>query len=254
MKTTRPRGLDLRRSRSLLAGAKPHRSVPARVEALSAALHGAPYVAHALVGSATEPEELVARLDGFDCVTYVEIVIALARAAEPAGFVEELRALRYDGGAVEWRKRNHYMTDWVRRNARAGAVRPVAPGPLGKRVEKTLSAVPGLSAKGARFAVVPKGRLRAFLPRLANGDVLLFASTKAGLDVFHCGFVVLAGGSVRLRHASRSAGRVVEEDLARFLAANRMAGVIAARPLDGAFAGSDGVVASRAGASQKRRS
>ena len=236
MKTTRPRGLDLRRARSLLAGAKPHRSVPARVEALSAALLGSPYVAHALVGSATEPEELVAPLDAFDCVTYVESVIALARAAEPAGFVEELRALRYDGGAVEWRKRNHYMTDWVRRNARAGAVRPVAPGPLGKRVEKTLSAVPGLPVKGARFAVVPKGRLRAFLPRLANGDVLLFASTKAGLDVFHCGFVVLAGGSVRLRHASRSAGRVVEEDLARFLAANRMAGVIAARPLDPARA------------------
>ncbi len=254
MKTTRPRALDLKRARTLLAGAKPHRSVPSRVEALSAALLGAPYLAHGLVGSATEPEELVARLDAFDCVTYVESVVALAHAADPAGFVAELRALRYDGGAVEWRKRNHYMTDWVRRNARGGAVRPVAPGPLGKRVEKTLSVVPGLPAKKARFALVPKGRLRALLPRLANGDVLLFASTKAGLDVFHCGFLVLAGGSIRLRHASRSAGRVVEEDLARFLAANRMAGVIAARPLDVASAGSDGVVASRGGGSRKRRS
>ena len=232
MKTTRPRGLDLRRARSLLAGAKPHRSVPARVEALSAALLGAPYVAHALVGSATEAEALVAPLDGFDCVTYVESVLALARSTEPAGFVEELRTLRYEGGRVEWGRRNHYMTDWVRRNARAGVVRAVAPGPLGNRVEKTLSAVPGLSPTRARFAVVPKGRLRALLPRLANGDVLLFASTKAGLDVFHCGFLVLAGGVARLRHASRSASRVVEEDLARFLAANRMAGVIAARPLD----------------------
>ncbi len=128
------------------------------------------------------------------------------------------------------------MTDWVRRNARAGAVRAVAPGPLGKRVERTLSAVPGLPPTRARFATVPKGRLRALLPRLANGDVLLFASTKAGLDVFHCGFLVLAGGAIRLRHASRSAGRVVEEDLARFLAANRMAGVIAVRPLDPARA------------------
>lgn len=232
MKTTRPRGLDLRRARSLLAAARPHRSVPARVEALSAALLGAPYVAHALVGSATEAEAIVAPLDGFDCVTYVESVLALARSADPAGFVEELRALRYEGGAVEWKRRNHYMTDWVRRNARAGTVRTVAPGTLGKRVEKTLSTVPGLSPRRARFAVVPKGRVRALLPRLANGDVLLFASTKAGLDVFHCGFLVLAGGSIRLRHASRSAGRVVEEDLARFLAANRMAGVIAARPLD----------------------
>ncbi len=234
MKTTRPRRPDLRRARSLLALAKPHTSLPARVEALSASLLGAPYVAHALVGSATEPEALVAPLDGFDCVTYVESVLALARAGDPSGFVEELRALRYDGGRVEWERRNHYMTDWVRRNV--AAVRAVASGAIGKRVEKTLAAVAGLPPRRARFVCVPKSRLRTFLPRLANGDVLLFASTKSGLDVFHCGFLVLAGGSIRLRHASRSAGRVVEEDLARFLAANRMAGVIAARPLDPARA------------------
>ena len=230
MTTTRSRRPDLRRARSLLALAKPHTSLPARVEAISAALLGEPYVAHPLVRSATEPEAFVAPLDGFDCVTYVESVLALARAGAPAGFVEELRALRYDGGRVEWKRRNHYMTEWVRRNS--AAVRAVAPGALGKRVEKTLSAVPGLPTRRARFVCVPKARLRAFLPRLANGDVLLFASTKAGLDVFHCGFLVLAGRSLRLRHASRSAGRVVEEDLVRFLAANRMAGLIAARPLD----------------------
>lgn len=234
MKTTRPRRPDLRRARSLLALAKPHTSLPARVEALSASLLGAPYAAHALVGSATEPEALVAPLDGFDCVTYVESVLALARAGDPSGFVEELRALRYDGGRVEWERRNHYMIDWVRRNA--AAVRAVASGAIGKRVEKRLAAVPGLPPRRARFVCVPKARLRAFLPRLANGDVLLFASTKAGLDVFHCGFLVLAGGSIRLRHASRSAGRVVEEDLAPFLAANRMSGLIAARPLDPARA------------------
>ena len=106
---------------------------------------------------------------------------------------------------------------------------------------------------GSRNGVVVNGRL-VQRTRLANGDVVLFASTKANLDVFHCGFLVLAGGSVRLRHASRSAGRVVEEDLARFLAANRMAGVIAARPLDVATAGSGGVVVSRGGGSRKRRS
>ncbi len=253
MKTTHPRRPDLRRARSLLALAKPHTSLPARVEAVSAALLGEPYVAHALVGSATEPEAFVTPLDGFDCVTYVESVLALARAGAPAGFVEELRALRYDGGRVEWKRRNHYMTVWVRRNARAGAVRAVAPGALGKRVEKRLSAVPGLPSSRARFAVVPKARLRAFLPRLANGDVLLFASTKAGLDVFHCGFLVLAGGSLRLRHASRSAGRVVEEDLSRFLAANRMAGLVAARPLDPAPARGVAAALARRGAPRKGR-
>ena len=87
----KPLGLDLRRARALLAKAKPHRTVAARVEAISAALLGSPYEAFGLVGSAEAPEALVAKLDRFDCVTYVETVLALARAADPEGFVEELR-------------------------------------------------------------------------------------------------------------------------------------------------------------------
>jgi hypothetical protein len=202
------------------------------MEVLSASLVGSPYVAHGLVGSAETPELFTASLEGFDCVTYVETVVALARASDPAGFAGELRGIRYDAGRVEWVRRNHYMTDWVRRNARAGVVRPVAAGTLATRKEKVLNAVPGLPARKARFACVPKAKFRAFSPRLKNGDVVLFASTKAGLDVFHCGLLVRKDESWKLRHASRSAGRVVEEDLASFLRANRMAGLIAIRPLE----------------------
>lgn len=202
------------------------------MEVLSAGLVGCPYEAHGLVGSAQTPEVFTASLDRFDCVTYVETVLALARASDPAGFAGELRRVRYDGGRVEWARRNHYMTDWVRRNARAGLVRPVAGGALATRKEKLLDAVAGLPARTARFACVPKSKLGAFSPRLRNGDILLFASTKAGLDVFHCGLLVRKDERWKLRHASRSAGRVVEDDLVSFLRANRTAGLIVARPLD----------------------
>jgi hypothetical protein len=202
------------------------------MEVLSASLVGSPYQAHGLVGSAEMPETFTASLEGFDCVTYVETVMALSRASDPAGFAEELRGIRYDGGQVEWARRNHYMTDWVRRNARGGIVRPVAAGAIATRKEKLLNAVPGLPARKARFACVPKAKFRAFESRLKNGDILLFASTKAGLDVFHCGLLAFAGGRWMLRHASRSQGRVVEEELSGFLAGNRMAGVIVVRPLE----------------------
>lgn len=237
MTKTRPRGPDARRLRQLLSRAKPHRTVPARVEALSASLVGSPYEAHGLVGSAETPEVFTASLEGFDCVTYVETVLALARASDPGGFADELRGIRYDGGRVEWARRNHYMTEWVRRNARAGVVRPVAAGPLATQKDRLLDAVPGLPPRRARFSCVPKAKLAAFAPRLRNGDVILFAATKAGLDVFHCGLLVLAGGRWKLRHASRSRGRVVEEELGAFLAANRMAGVIVVRPRERAGAG-----------------
>lgn len=232
MTKTRPRGPNVRRVRQLLSRANPHRTVPARVEALSANLVGSPYEAHGLVGSAETPEVFTASLEGFDCVTYVETVLALARASAPGEFVEELRRIRYDGGNVEWARRNHYMTDWVRRNARAGLVRPVAAGALATRKEKVLDALPGLPPRKARFDCVPKARFPALEPRLKNGDIVLFASTKAGLDVFHCGLLVRKEGSWKLRHASRSAGRVVEGDLAPFLRANRMAGLIVVRPLE----------------------
>lgn len=202
------------------------------MEALSSRLVGCPYEAHGLVGSAEEPELFTASLEGFDCVTYVETVLALARASDPGAFAEELCRIRYDRGRVEWPRRNHYMTDWVRRNARAGLVRPVAAGALATRREKLLNALPGLPARKAKFSCVPKARLRAFESRLKNGDILLFCSTKAGLDVFHCGLLVRKDESWKLRHASKSAGRVVEGELAAFLRANRMAGVIAVRPLE----------------------
>ncbi len=237
MKTSRLRSVDVRRVRHLLSRVRPHRTVPARVEALSASLLGCRYEAHGLVGSAEVPEAFVAPLESFDCVTYVETVLALARSRDPEGFARELRRVRYDGGEVAWEHRNHYMTEWARRNGRAGIVKGVSAGPLALRKAKLLDAVPGLAPRPARFACVPKARFAALAPRLANGDVVLFTSTKANLDVFHCGFLVKDGGAWRLRHASRSAGRVVEEDLFSFLRANRMAGLILVRPLEATSGG-----------------
>ncbi len=232
MTKTIPRGPDGRRVRQLLSQARPHRTVPARVEVLSASLVGCPYEANGLAGSAETPEVFTASLDRFDCVTYVETVLALARASGPDGFAGELRRIRYDGGEVEWARRNHYMTDWVRRNAKAGLVKPVPPGALGTKRARLLDAVEGLPPRRTRFSCVPKAGWPAFAPRVRNGDVILFASTNPRLDVFHCGLLVLAGGRWNLRHASRSQGRVVEEELSGFLAGNRMAGVIVVRPLE----------------------
>lgn len=240
MTKKRPRGPDLRRARQLLSAARPHRTVPARMEALSAVLLGSPYEAHGLVGSAAEPEVFTASLQAFDCVTYVETVLSLARASDPVAFSEELRRIRYDGGEIEWVRRNHYMTEWLRRNAKAGIVRSVVAEGLATRKERLLDAVPGLEARKATFRCIPKAKFRSFGPRLRNGDILLFVSTKARLDVFHCGLLVRKDGRWMLRHASRSAGRVVEQDLAAFLAANRMAGLVAVRPLEVAIPAPEG--------------
>jgi hypothetical protein len=75
---------------------------------------------------------------------------------------------------------------------------------------------------------------REFLRRssiVASGDLVFFASTRASLDVFHCGIAVVAPGKpAGLRHAARSRGRVVEQTMESFLKSNRMSGVILVRP------------------------
>jgi cell wall-associated NlpC family hydrolase len=71
------------------------------------------------------------------------------------------------------------------------------------------------------------GKLAA---RLQTGDLVFFASTRKHLDVFHCGIIVRDDNRILLRHALRSRGAVVEQELDDFLKANRTAGLIIARP------------------------
>ena len=65
---------------------------------------------------------------------------------------------------------------------------------------------------------------------LQTADLIFFVSTRKHLDVFHAGIIVRDGGKVFMRHASRSQGLVVEQQLSGFLKTNRMAGVIVMRP------------------------
>jgi hypothetical protein len=209
------------------AGAGP---LSGRIEAVSARLLGRPYVVAPLGGGPGRRETLSASVDGFDCVTFVETVLALAWSRDPRGFRRALRGLRYRGGRVGWATRNHYMTGWARENAARGGLTDLTRGPDTVVRRRTLSVVAGLRARRVSFRCFPKRRVPGLAPRLATGDVALFASTRRDLDVFHTGLLVRAPRGLLLRHATRSRGAVVEEPLASFLSAQRTSGVILLRP------------------------
>ena len=96
--------------------------------------------------------------------------------------------------------------------------------------ERVLNVVPGLAARRTRVRCVPKRAVPRLAKYLQSGDLIFFVSTRKNLDVFHAGIIVRDGKSIRMRHASRSQGLVVEQELGEFLKANRMAGVIVVRP------------------------
>jgi cell wall-associated NlpC family hydrolase len=97
-------------------------------------------------------------------------------------------------------------------------------------MERVLNVVPGLDPQRIRVKCVSKRAVPRLERYLKSGDLIFFASKRKNLDVFHAGIIVRDGKRLSMRHASRSRGMVVEQELSEFLKANRMSGVIVVRP------------------------
>ncbi len=210
-----------------------------RMKTISAWLLGYPYIANPLIGSATEPEVFVARLDGFDCVTFMETVLALASASNIEEFLKHLREIRYEGGEVAWQKRLHYTTEWAKYNIRAGRLANLVRGADAVTRIKWLNFLPDYPARVVKFRYFPKRKLSKIGRRLKDGDLIFFVSTRKGLDTFHTGLIFRDGDRLLLRHAARSRGQVVEQELTEFVKANRMSGFIVVRPREVHSAGNE---------------
>ena len=231
MKQADPRGLSRRRVEQLLSETKHDASARRRIEVLSRHFLGVPYKPNPLIGSADAAEVFTVSFDGFDCVTYIETVVALARASNVGDFTEWLRKIRYGQGRIQWERRNHYMTQWIRNNLRTRIIKPISmPAVPTLSKERVLNVVHGLDPQRTRMKCVPKAAVPRLEQYLQSGDLIFFASTRKILDMFHSGIIVRDGKKILMRHASRSQGMVVEQELSEFLKANRMAGVIVVRP------------------------
>ncbi|MBU6427845.1 MAG: DUF1460 domain-containing protein, partial [Cyanobacteria bacterium REEB65] len=128
---TRFPAADRRRLKQIVSSlAKSHSEAIAKLTAAAGlALVGTPYVAGTLEDRG--PEQLVCLLRQLDCMTFVEVSLAIARIVrrqEPpaqlaSAFERELAALRYRTDVPEgYASRLHYFSDWVRHNEAAGKV------------------------------------------------------------------------------------------------------------------------------------
>jgi len=223
---------------SILRQLRTERDITSRAHAIAQGLQGHPYVANALVGGASQAEQLVVDLAGFDCVTFVENVLALARSSSVNGYVDQLVALRYLRGRIGWRQRNHYFHDWLQRNAALDAIHVDTDGPGSRVVKARLASIDGLPARAVQFAAVtPRNLLRA-APRIAHGSVAAFVSSRPRqLDFCHTGLLFwepttgVTAERLMLYHATRSLGGVVAEPINRFFQRVRTRGVVFARIL-----------------------
>lgn len=104
---------------------KPTANLSARIAYFSEQFLGHPYALGALGEGprARFDQNPLYRTDAFDCETYVDTVIALARAHNIAEFQHNIRHIRYRNGHVSFVDRNHFTClDWNHNNQHQGIV------------------------------------------------------------------------------------------------------------------------------------
>ena len=229
------------------------------VLAVASIYAGYPYEEKTLDRS--DREELVAYLDGFDCVTLVENSLALARLLRApnsslARYPAELQKIRYRGGKIQgYCSRLHYTSDWAFDNQQKGVLIDITEQIGGVRAHKPLDfmtrnreAYRQLSDNNlwremkeieARINTrptfyIPKQAFAAVESRVENGDIIAITTTVRGLDLVHVGIAVKKE-RVYLLHASSQHQRVVVTDqpLSEYLAKrNSHSGVMVFRAID----------------------
>lgn len=197
-----------------------------RIAFFSEKFLGLPYQEKTLIGDIKTPEVFVINLSAVDCFTFIDYIEAMRLSSSFSEFRENLRMVRYKTEKVAFENRNHFFTDWVESNSEF--VEDVTEGIGGKsaiKVEKTLNA----KENGTYFlnGVDPKQRIFKYIPSIAidnsimnklrTGDYAGIYSYAHGLDVSHVGIIIKDSERIYLRHASSVKGKVVDEDLNKYM-------------------------------------
>lgn len=193
-----------------------------------------------LAGSLESPKEkLMCRLDGFDCYTFVETVLALSIISEveaptKADFLNEMQSLRYRNGEItDYSSRIHYFFEWAKLAESKGLLTDMSPV-LGVPSPKAINFMsshrqyyPALKTDNTalakiasiekavnkyKFHEIKKNDLPKVESQIKNGDIIAFASTIGGLDVNHEGIAYWKGDKLHFIHASSEEMKVVISD------------------------------------------
>jgi hypothetical protein len=211
-----------------------------RLLAMSEKFLGTPYLISPLgEGAGRDPDPLI-RFDAVDCLTFVEETMALTLAASSQEVEPLLSRIRYST-QPRYEDRNHLMeAQWIPNNVRKGFLAPATrryAGAGAVELSKHLDdrtweskssrqlSLPKESRPVGDFPVLvaPLDRALAIAAHVDPGTILLVVREDRPFRVTrvsHAGFVVQRGGRTYLRHATKTSGKVVDEDLKAFLLRN----------------------------------
>lgn len=176
-----------------------------------------------------ETENLVVDLSRFDCVTYLESVVALSITIQKGktsfeDFCHELKFIRYRNGVINgYASRLHYFSEWIHNNEQKGILEDITATIGGKPFVKKIHVMttnrvnyPHLNDCISLNAIkqaeerlssiqklyLPKEDLLHTPHKINDGDLIAITTTIDGLDVAHVGIAVHVNSKLHLMHAS----------------------------------------------------
>ena len=199
----------------------------------------APYVAGTL--DKNDTERLVINLREFDCVTFVETVIALANTVVSDdlsfdNFASQLKRIRYRNGIVDgYDSRLHYTSDWIYDNVKKKILSEASQRLGGISETKTIDFMTShrtayrllktddqmlerirniegeINARGG-FYYLPKEKLESAKVDIPHMAIIAFTTSIKGLDTTHTGFAYKKDGKLTFIHASSAKNNVVIDE------------------------------------------
>lgn len=221
---------------------------------------GVPYVAKTLEIGTTE--SLVVNLQGLDCTTYVENVLAFGsmvrnHKTDFTTYTSSLEQIRYADGKLDgYASRLHYFSQWIKDNEKKGLVKDITADIGGIETYKEINFMgthrdlyPFLEndqnfekiretekiLNGQQICILPQDQIATSEHLIQSGDIIALTTSIKGLDITHTGFATReADGRIHLLHASTGSMQVeVSElplvDYLKKIKSNT--GIMVARPL-----------------------
>lgn len=205
-------------------------------------------------------EQLTYFNDKFDCVTFVEYILALSQIQVSSKYTSHdfdavLTQIRYKNGIINgYASRLHYFSAWILQNSKHGYLTDITRSFGGMAWKKRIHFIstnrkkyPKLKnqydmqklREDERFLsntshfYIPKEKIKAVISKIEDGDIIAFTTDIEGLDIVHVGIAVTQNGVVRLLHASSEEKKVIisREALDTYIKHNKnQTGIIVLRP------------------------
>lgn len=158
-----------------------------------------------------DSESLCINFEGMDCITLLEISLALCYSKDYEDFISSLQQIKYRDGQITYDHRNHYTVDWLYNAQKLGMLRNLTPDlEYSQTLYRSLSLLQDYPTIHRSITFISKWMVPEMEDLMQPGDIIAFVSHRDDLDIGHIALLVPSDDGLILRHASRLSRKVTD--------------------------------------------